>query len=67
MGVKVKKNEAAGPIPIDRARFSDNFGAGISLWDALSVDFEAVLGFSHILSIFQNIDGICLIIGYKKY
>ena len=67
LGDKVKKNEAAGPIPIDRARFSKTCGARISLWDALSVDFDAVLGFSHIPSIFQNVVGICLIIFYKKY
>ena len=56
-----------GPLSFDRSRRADNFGAGISLWDALSVDFEAVLGFSNILSIFQNIDGICLINIYTKY
>ena len=32
-----------GALPFDRSRFSDNFGARISLWDALSVDFESDL------------------------
>ena len=62
LGDKVKKNQAAGPIPIERARFSDEFGAGISFWDAHSVDFDAVLVFSNIPTIFGNVVGICLII-----
>ena len=50
----VEKNQVSGPIPIDRARFSQRFGARISFWDALSVDFEAVLVLSNILTIFRK-------------
>ena len=52
---------------MDRARFSDEFGCEISFWDAHSVDFDAVLVFSNIPTIFGNVVGICLIIFYKKY
>ena len=51
---QVEKNQVSGPIPIDRARFSQRFGARISFWDALSVDFEAVLVLSNILTIFRK-------------
>ena len=51
---KEKKKQVSGPIPIDRARFSQRFGARISFWDALSVDFEAVLVLSNILTIFRK-------------
>ena len=59
-----------GPLPFDRSRLADNFGARISFSDALSVEFEAFLRFkvgdikmeydyrliidSHIPSIFPN-------------
>ena len=64
---KVKKNQVSGAIPIDRARFSEQFGSRISFWDALSVDFEAVLVLSNIPTIFRKCSWNILIIFYKKH
>ena len=41
--------QALGPLWIDSARGADNFGSGISFWDALSVEFVALLALGTIL------------------
>lgn len=35
--------QALGPLQIDSARRADYFGSGISFWNALSVDIDALL------------------------
>ena len=64
---QVKKNQVSGAIPIDRANFSQQFGSGISFWDALSVDFEAVLVLSNNPNIFRKCSWNILIIFDKKH
>ena len=48
-------NYAVGPLSFDRSRLADNFGARISFWDALSVEFEAFLCFNRTLGCWTTI------------